>query len=212
MEDLVRLKNRAIQIEPDSGVILRKTPTRIPAPNFEAQSGTYIATSELIVFSLNGKLYITPYSRRILAILWSNDFLRSIHYAVNPYWKNSFQNTSTWTELQDAAYCSKMKNFENDCISFSERNKIKKLPPEFLAHAIEIPIKGLNIEQKTYYPVFQSTVLDKETLPKIGTFFQNEDITVFVYRNGRTYISLNTDLPSVLPFYGYTQANWLRTD
>lgn len=209
MQDLINLKHRAIQIDPNVGVILRKTPPSTPTPYFEAQSGTYISNPELIVFSFNGKLYLTPYSMRIITLLWNNNFRRSSNYGINPSWKNPFKITSTWVELQDAAHCSKIKNFEKDCISFSERNKIKKIPEEILAHAIEVPSKGLKVGQKMYYPVFQTTILDKETLPKIGKFVNTEGITIFVYRNGKTFLSSNIDLPGVLPFYGYSQANWL---
>ena len=211
MEDLTILRNRAIPIDEKMDVFIRKHHRPVPVADFRAQSGTYISDSTIIVFSFNGSLYMLPYSRKIIAILWDNEFLRSTDYIFNPNWKNSFQHSFQWIELQDAAHCSKMKNFEMDCIRFSDYNSIKELPSEFLITSTEVPNSGLKFGMRMYYPVFTTTVLDKYTTSLIGKFYHHDDTTVFVYRNGRTYVSQNSDLPGVLPFYGYSQANWLRT-
>lgn len=210
-EDLLILQSRAIPIDKESGVFIRKPHHRsIPVTDFRSQSGTYISNSAIIVFSFNGCLYMMPYSSKILMVLWNNDFIRSSNYIVNPNWKNPFQYSSRWTELQDAAHCSKMKNFEMDCIRFADSHSIKEIPSEFLVTSVEVPISGLKLGMKIYYPVFSTTVLDKYVTSLIGKFYHFEDTTVFVYRNGRTYVSQNSDLPEVLPFYGYSSTTWVR--
>lgn len=211
MEDLTILRNRAIPIDEKMNVFIRKHHRPVPVADFRAQAGTYISDPTTIVFSFNGGLYMLPYSRKIIAILWDNEFLRSKDYTFNPSWNNPFQHSFQWIELQDAARCSKMKNFEIDCIRFSDYNSIKELPSEFLITSTEVPNCGLKFGMRMYYPVFTTTVLDKYTTSLIGKFYHHDDTTVFVYRNGKTYVSQNSDLPGILPFYGYSPANWLRT-
>lgn len=211
MEDITILLNRAIPIDEKMNVFIRKHHRPVPVADFRAQSGTYISNSTIIAFSFNGNLYMLPYSRKIIAILWDNGFLRSTDYTFKPYFANPFQHSFEWMELQNAAHSSKMKNFETDCLRFSDYNSIKELPSELLITSTEVPNSGLKFGMRMYYPVFSTTVLDKYTTSLIGKFYHHDGTTVFVYRDGKTYVSQNLDLPEVLPFYGYSPTSWLRT-
>ena len=94
MEDITILLNRAIPIDEKMNVFIRKHHRPVPVADFRAQSGTYISNSTIIAFSFNGNLYMLPYSRKIIAILWDNGFLRSTDYTFKPYFANPFQHVS----------------------------------------------------------------------------------------------------------------------
>lgn len=90
-------------------------------------------------------------------------------------------------------------SFKEECLAYCKAHKIKKMDNEEkrLKRCIKIPDEGIKIINKrgvvsTIYPIFREKDrkhLAPEAKAKLGRYKGFNDMVIFVYRDGETYLS-----------------------
>lgn len=103
-------------------------------------------------------------------------------------------------------------DFEQVCQLFAQKRGISQLPEKFIWRCIEIPEEGFNVlyargEVKRYFPLI-SPAVDDASIKKIGTFSVEAGICIFVYVDGKTYLTKNREVIQALQDSGYEKRDY----
>ncbi len=92
------------------------------------------------------------------------------------------------------------RSFKEECLAYCEAHEFKKMDNEEkrLKRCIKIPDEGIKIINKrgivsTIYPVFSEQDrrhFTPEVAAKLGRYKGINDMVIFVYRDGETYLSM----------------------
>ena len=137
------------------------------------------------------------------------------HYAINnstvAYVENDGsyyvckKEEETWQRLHEAARHEAEYHFLKDCIAYSDEHGIDTLPDEIMENCIVIPESGIEVKKEKFndriYPLL--TCFDCTINHKIATFNENNGIVVFIYYDGRTYVTKGRGILPVLKCKGY---------
>lgn len=143
-----------------------------------------------------------------------------------------------WRILQDDMRQVQKEEFIKHCEAFSDKFCIGKLSDEILADCLEVPEEGIPFslevdvrlapllllatlginpsenQKKKYEGVYLPEIkigfdpLNPLIARKLGKFSENKGKVVFVYRNGKTYISKFSHVQRALEAAGYTKVYW----
>lgn len=99
------------------------------------------------------------------------------------------------------------RNFIRSCKAMLISKGKKLLNGELMKKCYKIPKNGIKINlengcERTYYPLLSSRALDDETAKRLGTFFDDRGITIFVYYDG-TYLTTDKEAIEFLNEGGY---------
>lgn len=154
--------------------------------------------------------YVIPYTRDVIITLVENGF-----QPVDFYVPLSTLETpppiyvARWEALRKQAKLSRAKDFEDDCEKWCDEHQIGAIESTWLVNSIEIPFGGILVEGRdyktVYYPIVKNMVLDDYATENIGTFNTNNGRTVYVYRNGRTYVYKGHAITHALTAAGYKE-------
>ncbi len=103
--------------------------------------------------------------------------------------------------------------FEIECVNYCIKHKIETLNATTLANCFLIPSKGVRVKylsfEDVYYPIINGTYLDNKAKTFLGTYCERNNRVVFVYRNGKTYVTKGRKIVDELKKAGYREKSML---
>ena len=173
-------------------------------------NGHYSANnSTTIGFICQNRYYVTPYTARAIATLVENGFIEASFYV--PFSASDYpkREAKRWKFLQEKAKKTPEENFSAECEKFCNEHHIGALPPLVMKKSFMIPVEGLRVKHVCYethtYPVITQFKLDNLARDSLGTYYMNNGIVVFVYRDGHTYVTKGYKVLQYLNDAGYRE-------
>ncbi len=176
------------------------------APKF---NGCYATNNSTVCFVSDNEVFVTPYTRSTLHLLVESGFKEKYFFV--PFSDGDYPKSEVykWNSLRKRACLSYTKCFTEDCIAYCNAHGIGTLSDEILKNCFQMPATGVKIRQHNYegayYPIINSNCLDCIAVEKIGKYSTNNGRVVFVYRDGKTYVTKGYKIVSALREAGYTE-------
>lgn len=190
------------------------------APKF---NGCYAVNSSTVAFVNNGELFITPYTRKVIRSLQSEGFREEYFYVPfsngdYPKWKKT-----KWDNLRELANEANTEDFVNECINYCDNHGIGAISQQYLDNCFIMPKTGVRVKryeyENIYYPIINDDCLSCVAIEKLGTYCTNNGVVIFVYRDGKTYVTKGYKIISELEDAGYKKkglfvpfSNWERIE
>ena len=99
--------------------------------------------------------------------------------------------------------------FEIECVKYSDEHGIGTLDDDILENCFLIPAKGIRVRYRSFedifYPIINSTLVDDKASALLGNFCYRNNRVVFVYRNGKTYVTKGYKIVENLRKAGYKE-------
>lgn len=178
------------------------------APKF---NGRYAVNNSTVCYvTADGEIFVTPYTRSALSTLCNAGFSRREFYV--PFSNGDYPKAEQyqWKTLREKARKSYEEDFFSDCNKFCDEHNIGYISEESLKNCFQMPMSGVRVKhlyfENCYYPVITSTCLDCVAIDRIGKFCTNNGRVVFVYRDGKTYVTKGYKILSELRAAGYREA------
>lgn len=173
---------------------------------------TYSTNNSTIAFVEEEVLYVMPYFRKAMAVLQENRFTEKCFYVPFSNWDYPLTEKARWEELQREAHDQHTLDFIADCNAFSDRHGFGVLDEKHMQKCFEMPISGVLVKhpyfEKKHYPEITGTCLDCVAAEKIGHYCTNNGTTVFIYRDGKTYVTKNWEVVDALQKAGYKEGTF----
>lgn len=172
----------------------------------------YASNNSTIAFVDEGVLYVMPYFRKAMAVLQKNGFAEKCFYVPFSNWDYPLTEKAQWEELQKEAREQHTLDFVADCNDFSDKHGFGVLDEEIMKKkCFEMPVTGVHVEHPFYttvlYPAIKGTCLDCVAATKIGHYCTNNSTCVFVYRDGKTYVTRSWEVVTALSKCGYKEGS-----
>lgn len=182
--------------------------TRLDAEQLITYYSNYFFSNMLRVsYVVNEKIYVTPFVRIAVDTLKENRFTEEyfkIPMELNQYPKGL---KSKWESLEAEAEKVKKEELIDDCIEYSNEIGIAPLSPDYMENCLEITDKGLKVKKDeayiTYYPFIKRDIFTEPNWELIGKYNTLNSITVFIDKEGKTYITKKVGFSRVLKCAGY---------
>ncbi len=173
-------------------------------------NGCYNIQNFMVAFCCEGMLYVTAYTPMVTEILRKSKF-------VEKYFEVPFSHGEYPTKEQEkleiikkeAKECRK-KEFAESCRKCSARSNVKSLDDVWLNRCLEIPENGVKVDMIGYIACFYPEVSGCSTIDNIGKYNYNNGVTIFVYYDGRTFVTKGSEICSILKSRGYTQNDKMK--
>ncbi len=176
------------------------------APKF---NGCYAMNNSTVCFVSDNEVFVTPCTRLVLRSLQSAGFRQEYFYVPFSNWDYPKFEQCKWNSLLEKARQSKVEEFVEDCASYCDEHHIGTISDETLRNCFEMPSTGVKVKhlyfEDCYYPIINSTCFDSTVINCIGHFCTNNGKVVFVYRNGKTYVTKGYGILNELRAAGYTE-------
>lgn len=171
---------------------------------------SYASNNGILAFVTDGKLYVTPSTRRAYAAL--SGFSQKYFYV--PFSNGDYPKNEQyrWNQLR-AMQDSQLKEcFIQDCIDYCEEHHIGELDDDTLARCLELPASGVHVKHAYYeeviYPTFAGHFFDCFHLQEmLGTYCTNNGRVAFIYRDGRTFVTKDYEILKALRATGYKKGS-----
>lgn len=177
------------------------------APKF---NGCYAMNNSTVCFVSNNEVFVTPYTRTTIRSLRSAGFCEKHFYVPFSNWDYPKSEQFKWESLRVKARQSYEEDFVEDCVSYCDEHHIGTISDETLRNCFEMPSTGVKVKrlyfEECYYPIINSTCFDCTAVDCIGRFCTNNGKVVFVYRNGKTYVTKGYKILNELRAAGYTES------
>ena len=179
--------------------------------NFDAATfnGCYAVNNGTLAFIINGELYVTPATRKGYKVLRENNFIQKYFYV--PFSNGDYpkEEKCRWEYLWKMARKSHEEEFIEDCSKYCDEHNIGILDEDILTNCFIMPTTGVRVKhlhfENVYYPVITSTCLDCIAVDHLGTYCTNNGKVVFVYRDGKTYVTKGYKILEKLRAAGYKE-------
>ncbi len=208
---LTFLKNVALPVSNERELVKRKKLTyreEFHGIWFSERDRTYLSGKGVLVFSSGGKLYLLPDAIKYLKVLWNNGFIRSDNFILNPDFQLNEEGKKVLSPLSEFIKSSQQAKFREDCASYCSIVGLKGLPDTLFQHCIRVIPGGTIYEGITFYPILATDCFDNRAAAKVGHFATVKNCTVFVYLDGNTYVSSNSQVPVSLKQHGFEESSW----
>lgn len=174
----------------------------------------YSRNNGIVSFVYKSRMFVTPYTRRLMGALAEGNFMQKSFYVPFSCGGYPLDNMLKfrWLVLLDIAKGIDRDDFRKDCENYCNEHHIGAISNESLVNSIRIPDDGILIEyhdrigEDVYHPRLNG-ICDTSLL---GTYSYNYGCTVFVYRNGDTYIAKGSKIISELRSAGFREERWLN--
>ena len=179
------------------------------ACNSATFNGCYAVNNGTLGFGVGCDLYVTPYTRRAIRILHEEAFTRKEFYVPFSNWDYPKAEAEKWQFLKEEARQSYKEDFAEDCAKYCDEHGIGTLSKEILENCFVMPDNGVRVRhigyEDMYYPVIQNYCLDSVAIGKLGKFCTNNGKVVFIYRDGKTYVTRGYRMLETLRKAGYKE-------
>lgn len=174
-------------------------------------NGCYAMNNSTVCFISDNEIFVTPYTRLAIRTLHSAGFCKEsfpVPFSNGEYPKSE---KTKWDSLCTKARLARSEDFAQDCVSYCDDHNIGTIRGETLQNCFEMPIAGVkvnwhNVEQ-CLYPIISFLCLDYHAAEYIGHFCTNNGKVVFVYRNGKTYVTKGYKILDELREAGYVESS-----
>lgn len=174
-------------------------------------NGCYAVNNSTLAYVHENLLYITPYTRAAIRILTVCGFEKEEFFV--PYSDgDSFPKVkeSQWKKLLKMANKQYEEEFLEDCATYCDVHDIGKIDSRILKNCFVIPKNGIKIKtpfyEDMYYPIISESMFNAESIDKLGKYFSNNGRVVFVYRDGKTYVTKGYKIIDYLEAAGYRES------
>lgn len=178
------------------------------APKFD---GCYAINKSTVSFVSGREFYVTPYTTFAITTLCNAGFQEKSFYVPFSNGEYPKEESEKWLNLREKARQLYAADFVEDCCAYCEKNNIGTLNHQTLKNCLKMPESGVKVRQKGtekyYYPIINGTCFDSNAASYIGCFCVNNNVVVFVYRDGKTYVTKGTDIQQELIGAGYTKVD-----
>ena len=202
--DSIRVQNEQVTISNDLLENSLELSELVPQYN-----GFYSIRNKTVCFISNNEIYVTPYTRSVLKTLKVYGFTEA-NFIV-PFENGDYPKFERfkWKNLREKAALTYIKDFEEDCLAYSKAHNIGKISSAFLKNSLEIPSTGIRVSHSLYdlcyCPIIAGYNFDFVAINNIGKFCANNDKVIFVYRNGKTYVTKGYKIIPELLDAGYKE-------
>ncbi len=180
----------------------------------EMEEETYSIKNNIIGFVFEGVFYTIPYFQFIHHLLIKSSFDKA-NYDL-PLGNEIFpaENKGIWIHQLRNSRIRLESDTIGACLSFSDNHDIKPLNTDFIFEVFQLPFEGLRVEYNsknyTYLPfVVGNNILDlSRRITKVGRFNTLNGVTVFIYRDGITYLTTK-DYEEALKKAGFVKDKFL---
>lgn len=162
--------------------------------NFDVATfnGSYASNNGTLAFVIDNTLYVTPITRRALLAL--DGFTKKQFYV--PFSNGDYpkEELCRWKKLRAMQDEQSKKCFVEDCLRYAKKYGVGTLSEDVLARCFEIPEKGVYVKHVYFedwvYPTFAGHYFDCYHMPEmLGTYCTNNGRVVFIYKDGRTFVT-----------------------
>lgn len=210
---LAELKDIAIAITHPTKVCwpqFSKNETILPVSDYSFEK-CYDSNNSTIAFVSDYILYVIPSMRIVRNILVENGFTRKSMYVPFSNWDYPVEQQVRWETLRQFAHEEYLREFVEDCNNFADKHNFGVLTDDLLEKCFEMPSRGLTVsifgQEDIYFPLVNGTILDCIAEKRIGRYCTNNGTCVFVYRNGKTYVTRSWDVVKALHNAGYIKGD-----
>ena len=180
----------------------------------EMEEKTYSIKENIIGFVYESEFYTIPYFQFIHHRLIDSGFDKA-NFSL-PLGNEIFpaENKGVWIHQLNNSRIRLESDIIGACLSFSDNHDIKPLDNDFIFDVFQLPFEGLRVEYNsknyTYLPfVVGNNILDlSRRIPKVGRFNKLNGVTVFIYRDGITYLTTK-DYEEALKKAGFVKDKFL---
>ncbi len=172
----------------------------------------YDTNNGTVAFCTDGTLYVCPYVMGTMKALLEGGFSRKSMYVPFSNGDYPVKGKEYWEQLKKEADEERERELIKDCENFSDSHGFLPIDEKFFESCIEIPEKGIAVRhwnwgEDTYYPQVQG-YFDVWAASKIGCYDINNGTCIFVYRNGKTYVTRNYETMKALWAAGYVRKSF----
>lgn len=177
------------------------------APKFP---GCFATNNSTVCFIFENEVFVIPYTRNVINTLEAAGFKKEYFYVPFSNWDYPKNEMLKWNALRQNAQQVYAEEFVEECIAYCDKHNIGAISDETLKNCFEMPASGVKVKhlyfKECFYPIIQSNCLDCVAVDQLGKFCTNNGRVVFVYRDGKTYVTKGYKILSELRAAGYTEA------
>lgn len=189
----------------------KQTTETVPSELIHQRDEEFSIKGNEIAFTVDGNLYVTPYSRTAKKLLEKKGFREENFYV--PFSDGTIPKKETlfWSHLCQKVAKQKKGNLLYECEETAERKELEEIPKKFLNKSLIIPAEGIGVSKcgvyAKYYPLIntQKEVLNTDESNWIGTYSHSNRVTIFVYVDGNTYVTKNQEIVNKLEKAGFKE-------
>ncbi len=176
-------------------------------------NGCYSLQTPTVSFIHNGEMYAIPYTERVIRSLKAAGLKKANFYV--PFSEGDYPKGQAikWVHLKEMVIQSYIEDLMEDCITYSDENGIGKLQEETLKNCMELPFMGLAViginYETCYYPILNVGRGEKEIAEYVGKYNIEDQTVMFVYRDGKTYLTKGHGIIRELKKAGYIEKSML---
>lgn len=172
-------------------------------------NGCYATNNSTVAFVNENELFVTPITRAAMKVLNEADFSRGFFYVPFSNWDYPKAEEKKWRRLQEKANEDREDEFIENCAKYCDMHHIGSIDEDilkncFIMPATGVPVKHLHFEN-VYYPAITSRYLGCTETERLGTYCANNGKVVFVYRDGKTYVTKGYRVIEALREAGYKE-------
>lgn len=166
----------------------------------------YNCNNGVIIFVYDYITYVTPYTRKTMDIINKTYFKKTDMYVPFSNGDYPVDEKARWDAILERARKQLDCELEEKFCNFSNKIGVKSIDSKLLKKCFKIPTSGLAIEFKNSHThIFPeiSNSYDAFSIEKLGHYYTNKGVCVFVYCNGKTYVTPDCTIVDVLKDAGY---------
>ena len=171
-------------------------------------NGCYSVNNSTVAFIYEYQCYVIPFIRIVENTLRANEVQRA--YFDVPFSNYSYPKAERvkWERLLAEYKKSKEEDFVEECGKYCDRQDIGKISEQALANCFVMPEKGVKVKhshyEAKYFPIAEQ-VMNCTLFVSLGYYCKNNGRVVFVYRDGKTYVTKGYKIVSELKEAGYRE-------
>ena len=176
--------------------------------NVATFNGSYASNNGTLAFVVDDTLYVTPSTRRAYSALagFSEKYFY-VPFSNGDYPKNEQYR---WKQLRTMQDEQRRECFVTDCLDYCDKHFVGTLSEAILERCFELPETGVHVKHLYYedwiYPTFAGHYFDCAHLHEmLGTYCTNNGRVVFIYRDGRTFVTKGYKILDALRAAGFKE-------
>ena len=211
MTSLEHLKEKAFAIATPIEVVYTPKYTEIFDPAKENyQDNTYNTYNhEVIAFFTENVLYVIPFTYKAIKILENANFTMVVedNDMYIPFCEFDYPavEKEKWLNLKKEAFDQRSEEFDHEILEYCDNCHIGSIDDSLLEKCFEIPKEGLVVQFSG--SMANTTPVSHQNwahfVKHLGHYNYNNGTYVFVYRNGKTYVTRCYDVVLAFKKVGY---------
>ena len=171
----------------------------------------YSKGNSTIAFVSDNQVFVTPATYSVIHTLKEAGFREDTFQVPFSNWicYPKLQRNK-WKELQRKAFQASKVSFREECSLFCEDHGIGCLSDKTLKNCFQMPDAGIAIRYPSqatdcYFPIINIGFLDDFASQLLGKYAFSNETVIFVYRDGKTYVTKGYKILAELRSAGYTE-------